>query len=193
MFGWVESAVDVPSCRATLRAWAEGWWWAYAAAIEDHRGSRVPMSDAASRAVHRAQVTANQMARTGIDEALIAQVVHGFYAKVRADAELGPVFAARITDWEPHLATMCRFWSSVTLKTAIYSGSPMQRHAPLAVSGAHFDRWMALFTQTVVEVCPPAAAAVFLEAAGRIAQSLEFGIAAHRGLTLAKGERLPTA
>lgn len=151
------------------------------------------MTDATSRAGHRAQVTAAIMERTGIDEALIERVVHGFYDRVRADAELGPVFAARIANWEPHLATMCRFWSSVTLKTAVYSGSPMQKHAPLPISGAHFDRWLMLFRQTVRELCGPDAASVFLEAAERIAQSLEFGIAANRGLMLAKGERLPAA
>ncbi|MEQ1697503.1 MAG: group III truncated hemoglobin [Hyphomicrobiaceae bacterium] len=149
------------------------------------------MDDIPSATDRRAQVTAAIMAETGIDHAMIHRVVHTFYDRVRADALLGPVFGARITDWEPHLANMCRFWSSVTLKTGIYSGSPMQRHAPLPVDAAHFDRWLELFTQTVTEVCPPAAAAVFLDAAHRIAQSLEFGIASHRDLMLGKGQRLP--
>lgn len=149
------------------------------------------MDDTQSAADRRAQVTADIMAKTGIDPAMIHRVVHTFYDRIRADPVLGPVFAAHITDWEPHLANMCRFWSSVTLKTGIYSGSPMQRHAPLQVDGSHFDRWLELFSQTVTEVCPPPAAVVFLDAAHRIAQSLELGIASHRGLMLAKGERLP--
>ena len=151
------------------------------------------MDDTQSAADRRAQVTADIMAQTGIDDAMIHRVVHTFYDRVRADAVLGPVFGALITDWDPHLANMCRFWSSVTLKTGIYSGSPMQRHAPLPVDAGHFDRWLELFSETVTAVCPPAAAEVFLDAAHRIAQSLEFGIASHRGLMLAKGERLPAA
>ena len=149
------------------------------------------MDDAQSSSARRAKVTSDIMAHTGIDDTMIHRVVHTFYDAVRADAVLGPVFGQLITDWEPHLANMCRFWSSVTLKTGIYSGSPMQRHAPLPVDAQHFDRWLDLFKQTVTEVCPPAAAEVFLDAAHRIAQSLEFGIASHRGLMLAKGERLP--
>ena len=149
------------------------------------------MSELDRPANHREKVTADLTRSTGIDEALIHRLVYAFYDKVRADPVLGPVFAARITDWDPHLATMCRFWSSVTLKTAIYSGSPMQRHAALPVSAAHFDRWLELFTQTVTQVCPPSAAPVFLDAAARIAQSLEFGVSTHRGIMLAKGERLP--
>ncbi len=63
----------------------------------------------------RARITAEIMQRTGITEAMIERLVHGFYAKVRADAILGPIFDARIRDWEPHLAQMCAFWSSVDI------------------------------------------------------------------------------
>jgi len=45
-------------------------------------------------------------ASTGIDEALIDRLVRGFYMKVRADELIGPVFEARIADWEPHLKRM---------------------------------------------------------------------------------------
>ena len=40
----------------------------------------------------RQRITAEIMERTGIDEAMIVRLVHGFYAKVRADAVLGPIF-----------------------------------------------------------------------------------------------------
>jgi hemoglobin len=141
----------------------------------------------------RAAAAAEVSARTGIDEAMIHRLVHGFYDKVREDAVLGPIFAARISDWEPHLARMCAFWSSVTLKTGHYHGRPMQKHAPLPVDACHFDHWVALFSATARELCPPVAAAHFIERAQMIADSLELGIATHRGLLLAKGERLPAA
>ena len=96
----------------------------------------------------RERLTAEIMERTGIDEAMIERLVHGFYAKVRADAVLGPVFEARIADWEPHLAQMCAFWSSVALMTGRYHGTPMAKHLPLPVDAGHFDRWLALFEQT---------------------------------------------
>ena len=128
--------------------------------------------------------------RTGIDAAMIDRLVRNFYGKARQDEVLGPVFAARVVDWEPHLARMCGFWSSVALMTGTYHGRPMEKHLPLPVDARHFDRWLQLFREAAHEVCPPAAAAHFVERAERIAQSLEMGIAVSHGVLLTKGARL---
>ncbi len=138
----------------------------------------------------QAQITASIVERTGIDDGMIARLVRTFYGKVRSDPLLGPVFAQRITHWEPHLERMCEFWSSVALMTGIYHGRPMEKHLPLPVDSRHFDRWLQLFGQTAHEVCPPAAAEHFIERARRIAQSLEIGIAVQNGVLLMRGERL---
>jgi hemoglobin len=129
-------------------------------------------------------------AETGIDEAMIERVVRGFYDRVRQDELLGPVFEARIDDWEPHLQRMFAFWSSVALMTGRYHGQPMPKHLPLPVDGQHFDRWLGLFEATVNELCPPKAAEHFLERARRIAESMELGIAGANGILLLQGERL---
>jgi hemoglobin len=84
---------------------------------------------------------------------------------------------------------MCAFWSSVTLMSGRYHGSPMAKHLPLPVDAAHFDRWLALFEATARELCPPEAAAYFVERAQRIATSLELGIAGGHGVLLGIGER----
>jgi hemoglobin len=128
-------------------------------------------------------------ARTGIDEPMIERLVRGFYRKVRSDPLLGPVFEVRIQDWEPHLQRMCAFWSSVALMSGRYHGTPMAKHMPLPVDADHFDRWLELFEETALEVCPPAAAAHFVELARRIAASLELGIAGAQGVMLGNGER----
>ncbi|HLZ64674.1 MAG TPA: group III truncated hemoglobin [Aliidongia sp.] len=120
---------------------------------------------------------------------MIALLVDRFYERVRADEFLGPVFAARIEDWAPHLAKMRAFWSSVALMSGTYHGQPMKLHLPLPIDAEHFDRWLALFEATARELCPPEAAARFLERAHRIAESLELGIAVGNGALLAKGER----
>lgn len=140
-------------------------------------------------AERRAQLTADISEKTGITEAMIERLVHGFYAKVRTDALLAPVFEARIRDWEPHLAQMCAFWSSVALMSGRYHGTPMVKHLPLPVDAAHFDRWLALFEQAAREICPPQAAAHFVERARRIAASLELGVAGGQGVLLGSGER----
>ena len=124
---------------------------------------------------------------------MIHRLVHSFYDRVRADPLLGPVFETRIIDWGPHLARMCAFWSSVSLMTGRYHGRPMQAHAPLPVETMHFDRWLALLEATARDVRPSAAAALIIEKAHMIAQRLDLGIATHRGLLLAPGERISTA
>lgn len=130
---------------------------------------------------NREQTRADIVAQTGIDEDMIERLVRRFYERAGADALLGPIFGARVADWEAHITRMCAFWSSVALLTGRYHGQPMEAHKDLPVTGAHFDRWLALFETTAQEVCPPAAAAHFIERARRIADSLEMGIAAGRG------------
>lgn len=142
--------------------------------------------DPASR---RQSIVRRIEAETGIDEPMIARLVDAFYDRVRGDPLIGPVFAARISDWGPHLEQMKLFWSSVALMSGVYHGRPMPKHLPLPVDARHFDRWLELFEATAAEVCPPAAAAHFIERARRIAESLELGIAGAHGVLLRKGER----
>ena len=151
-----------------------------------HAEPRLSREEAAAR---RAEASARIRAATGIDEALISDLVEGFYKKVRADPLLGPVFAERIEDWEPHLAQMKRFWSSVALATGVYGGRPMPKHMRLPVDAEHFDRWMALFEETAQELCTPLDARHFVARARNIAESLELGVANHNGVMLGVGER----
>jgi hemoglobin len=146
------------------------------------------MTDAISP--RRARIVEAMTRDTGITEEIIKDLVHHFYGLVRQDPLIGPVFNERISDWDPHLARMCSFWSSVALMSGTYHGQPMVMHAPLPVSGAHFDRWLELFAVATQEVCSPEAATFFMDRASRIAESLEMGIAGARGEMLRRGERL---
>ena len=146
----------------------------------------IPMTSAVQR---RADITGKIKAETGIDEAMIRQLVDRFYERAREDPIIGPVFAARIADWGPHLEKMRTFWSSVALMTGDYHGQPMRLHLPLPIDAEHFDRWLALFEVTARDLCPSKAAEHFIERARRIAESLELGIAIGHGALLAKGER----
>jgi hemoglobin len=140
-------------------------------------------------AERREAITAEIAERTGITEAMIERLVRCFYAKVRTDAVLAPIFEARIRNWEPHLKQMFAFWSSVALMTGRYHGTPMVKHLPLPVDADHFDRWLDLFEATAREICPPQAVAHFIERAQRIAASLELGIAGGQGVMLGRGQR----
>ncbi len=146
--------------------------------------------EALSPEERRALIVAAIQAETGIDEAMIERLVRAFYDRVRADALIGPVFAARIADWEPHLQQMFAFWSSVALSTGRYQGAPMRKHLFLPIDSRHFDRWLALFEATAAEICPPRAAEHFIVRARRIAENFEMGVASVNGVMLEKGRRL---
>lgn len=148
------------------------------------------MNESAHSATDRRAVLIAQIQEeTGIDEEMIEQLVHGFYARVREDEVIGPIFNAKVKDWGAHLQRMCEFWSSVALMSGRYHGQPMIKHLPLPIDGRHFDRWLGLFDATAQELCPPNAAAHFAQLARRIAESLELGIASAQGVLLRKGER----
>ena len=113
-----------------------------------------------------------------ITEDLIEVLVRSFYAKVRTDRILGPIFERVIgEDWEPHLTKMFAFWSSVTRMTGRYKGKPMVAHLRLKqVRPEHFEHWLALFRETAREVCPAEVAELFIDRAERIAESLQLGM-----------------
>ncbi len=112
-----------------------------------------------------------------ISEEMIARLVETFYGRVREDAVLGPIFMARLgQDWEPHLAKLRDFWSSVTLMSGRYRGKPQAAHEPLGLEPPHFERWLSLFETTVAEVCTGPAAFLFTDRARRIAESLQIGL-----------------
>ena len=124
----------------------------------------------------RPQVTADLMARTGLDEEVLVRLVHTFYDRARADSLLGPIFADHIADWPSHLERMVDFWSSVALMTGRYHGAPMPAHAELPIDWEHFERWLALFRETAAETCPAEGAAHVITAAERIARSLHMAV-----------------
>lgn len=115
-----------------------------------------------------------------ITEQEISTLVDRFYAKVRLDSEIGPIFNAIVGDWPHHLALLKDFWSTVLLTTRRYKGDPMMRHLQLPLDPNHFERWLSLFAETANEVFTPAIAANVIERSERIATNFKLGIAYHR-------------
>jgi hemoglobin len=113
-----------------------------------------------------------------ISEDGIRRLVDGFYAKVRADPQLAPIFSRAIPgDWGPHLATMCDFWSSVMLTSGRYKGNPMAAHLRLeGMEPRLFDRWLELFGETCVELFDESLAEALRSKAVRIAESLKLAL-----------------
>jgi truncated hemoglobin YjbI/tellurite resistance-related uncharacterized protein len=108
-------------------------------------------------------------------EAALPALLDRFYARVRADAALGPVFNDAIGDWDHHLGTLTDFWSSVMLTTGRYKGNPMAVHLQHAhrIPSEMFGRWLAIWTQTTDEMMSPPVAEAMQAKGARIAQSLD--------------------
>lgn len=122
----------------------------------------------------------------GIDEAFISVLVEDFYALIRKDNILGPVFAERITDWPHHLARMKAFWRSVLHKSGEFSGNPMVKHIAIPKIGMpEFAHWLKLLAETLEGMgAAPDARALVTTRAEMIAESLLMGIRIHRdGIT----------
>jgi hemoglobin len=117
-----------------------------------------------------------------ITEDDIARLVPRFYARVREDEVLGPIFNGAVEDWPHHLEVLKAFWSSVMLTSGRYKGQPMVVHLRHAehMKRENFERWLGLWAEVTGDVLGPGAAAAFQEKAGRIAESLQLGIQFHR-------------
>jgi hemoglobin len=120
-------------------------------------------------------MTTNSEALT--DESL-PSFLEAFYAKVRRDPDLGPVFAAAIPDedWPAHLRRIGDFWSTVLFKTGRYKGNPFGPHVAKGIHEEHFARWLSLFEETAQERFAADDAAILMDFAGRIASSLKAGL-----------------
>ncbi|MGN6487589.1 MAG: group III truncated hemoglobin [Devosia sp.] len=119
-----------------------------------------------------------------LDDAMVAAVVESFYAQVRRDELIGPVFNRIIPadHWPQHIATITDFWSSMLLGTGRYMGRPMPKHLAIPeLTDAHFARWLKLFRATAEAHCPPLVAALFTDRAQRIAYNFRMRIAQFRG------------
>lgn len=113
-----------------------------------------------------------------LDEDALRRLVVLFYERVRADAELGPIFEDAIHDWPAHLETLTAFWSSVMLTSGRYKGNPMAAHMKhqARITPALFRRWLALFGETAADTLPVDQAGAIAAKAARIAQSLEYAL-----------------
>lgn len=113
-----------------------------------------------------------------IAEADLEALVPAFYARVRQDDLIGPVFNNAIHDWDYHLVQLVAFWSSVMRSTGRYKGSPMAAHLrhKAVITPQMFDRWLALWDEVTAQLLPPAKAAAMQAKAATIGESLKLAL-----------------
>lgn len=117
-----------------------------------------------------------------ITEEDIARLIPAFYARVRQDPVLGPIFDGAIDDWAAHLEKLQDFWSAIMLTSGRYKGQPMVAHVRHEghMTPANFARWLELWRHTSGELLEPAVAAAIQAKADRIAESLQLGVQFYR-------------
>lgn len=115
----------------------------------------------------------------GLDETLLRRVIDEFYARVRRDPQLGPVFENIIGErWAPHIERIMSFWMMATRVRPGYRGRDFTpahlRHA--SIKAEQLPRWLELFRATCRDLCEPEAAAVLIRIAEQMADNLEISL-----------------
>jgi hemoglobin len=123
--------------------------------------------------------------RIALTRELIEKVVKHFYARVRTDDVLGPLFIGILSKdagiWKTHEAKIANFWANAILYERSYDGNPMLVHSGIsAIEPSMFTNWLALFDETLSEHLPTDLALQWSSLAHRIGRGLRFGIESAR-------------
>jgi hemoglobin len=90
----------------------------------------------------------------------ISILVNAFYAKIRKDELLGPIFNGHIPEahWPEHLSKLTDFWETNLFGIAKFKGNPSKKHINVdkesghTISQLHFGKWLQLWFETVDEL-----------------------------------------
>ena len=102
----------------------------------------------------------------------LKRLLQHFYADVRQDQVLGPIFNARIHDWPAHLEKIGSFWARQTGAASNYAGGFAAAHLPLGLQEEHFVRWLGLWERNCRQQLDPAPAAWMIARAHEIGTHL---------------------
>ena len=82
-----------------------------------------------------------------------SEALNEFYAKVREDNILGPVFNENVTNWDSHLRKIEIFWENHLVMPGLYKGNPhlihQKLHEKFPLTEEMFQRWLELFEVTM--------------------------------------------
>ncbi|MEM9363449.1 MAG: group III truncated hemoglobin [Bacteroidota bacterium] len=85
----------------------------------------------------------------------VFELVDTFYAKVREDDLLGPIFNKHIKDWPKHLERLTDFWETNLFFVRKFKGNPMLKHrlvdaaSNYTINKMHFGVWLNHWFQTI--------------------------------------------
>ena len=82
--------------------------------------------------------------RIGGSEGL-SRLLRHFYADVRQDPLIGPIFNAQIKDSKHHLEIIASFWETIIGGPSSYSRPMPMKHLTLRLREEDFERWLFLW------------------------------------------------
>lgn len=88
----------------------------------------------------------------------VSLLVHSFYAKIRANEEIGPFFNETIHDWKDHLEKLTDFWETNLFAVRKYFGNPIEAHIKVdekfnnVIDSSIFGLWLNLWFETLDEL-----------------------------------------
>lgn len=125
----------------------------------------------------------------------VSLLVHSFYAKIRKDELLGPIFNGNIPDdhWPAHLEKLTDFWESNLFGIFKFKGNPPAAHQRMdaneghTISQVHFGKWLQLWFETIDELFYGERAERAKDAARRMSTGLFLAIWNRRPDEMKKG------
>lgn len=88
----------------------------------------------------------------------VSLLVHTFYAKIRADKEIGHFFNKMISNWDEHLEKLTDFWETNLFAVRKYNGNPIEAHNKVdehfnhVITSNEFGLWLNLWFATIDEL-----------------------------------------
>jgi hemoglobin len=102
----------------------------------------------------------------------ISKLLRHFYADVRQDPLIGPIFNAQIKDWKHHLEIIGSFWETLLGGPRTYARPMPVKHLPLHLREEHFERWLFLWQANCRAQLPIDVAQEMIDLAHHIADKL---------------------
>jgi len=102
----------------------------------------------------------------------ISRLIKWFYARVRFEPDLQPIFDAHIEKWGPHLEMLIDFWCGRVGGPDHYAGS-LGRHARLSLAPEHFATWLRVWEENARQLLRPREAEEMIALAHSLAAAMQ--------------------
>ena len=109
--------------------------------------------------------------RIGGSEGL-SRLLRHFYADVRQDPLIGPIFNTQIKDWKHHLEVIASFWETIIGGPSTYARPMPRKHLTLRLREEDFERWLFLWQANCRAQLPSDVAKEMIDLADHIAHRL---------------------